>query len=279
MANVQLENGYTKIANEILEEVAKIKLSPTQYRLLLVIWRFTYGFNRKEHNMSLKFFSKATGCDSRQIQRELKSLEEKRVIFQNIKSGSYRKISFNKNHNEWIGKKAPIGEITIGETDNSTGGGNVNGTSGETDNQERNKKKSKETDDQMDKPVPYLEYEKLFGTPSPILAESFIYWIERSQFQEPEEIICETIKRAKLQTPKKPAAYVESILKNLHDLELYTLAAVKEHNTKYDANIRNKKSGEVPALSDMFDKSKSVGKTLTDEELQEINVMEEEFPF
>src|SRR4051794_39239815 len=134
MANVQLENGYTKIANEIFEEVAKIKLSPTQYRLLLVVWRFTYGFNRKEHSMSLNFLSQATGCDSRQIQRELKKLEERKVIFQRIKSGSYRKISFNKNHDEWVGKTA-IGEITIGEINNATTGGNVNGTIGEMDNQ------------------------------------------------------------------------------------------------------------------------------------------------
>lgn len=278
MANVQLENGYTKIANEIFEEIAKIKLSPTQYRLLFVIWRFTYGFNRKEHKMSLNFLSQAIGCDSRQIQRELKRLEERKVIFQKIKPGSYRKISFNKNHDEWVGKIA-IGEITVGETVDRADGDNVNETIGETDNQERNKKISKEKDDQMGKPVPYLEYEKLFGTPSPILAENFIYWIEKSQFQEPEEIICETIKRAKLQTPNKPAAYIESILKKLHNLELYTLAAVKEYNAKFDAKVRNKKSSDVPALRDMFDKSKNDNKSLTDEELQEIKMMEEEFPF
>ncbi|CAH0177952.1 hypothetical protein SRABI84_01351 [Peribacillus simplex] len=278
MANVQLENGYTKIANEIFEEVAKIKLSPTQYRLLLVVWRFTYGFNRKEHNMSLNFLSQATGCDSRQIQRELKRLEERNVIFQRIKSGSYRKISFNKNHDEWVGKTA-IGEIAIGETDNETTGETDNATIGEMDNQERNKKIFKEKDDNRDKPVPYLEYEKLFGTPSPILAESFIYWIENSQFQEPEEIICETIKRAKLQTPNKPAAYIDSILKNLHNLELFSLASIKEYNAKFDAKVRNKKNGDVPALRDMFNKSKNVNMPLTDEELQEIQVMEDEFPF
>ncbi|AQX52860.1 replication protein [Bacillus altitudinis] len=278
MANVQLENGYTKIANTIFEEIAKIKLSPTQYRLLFVIWRFTYGFNRKEHNLSLNFLSQATGCDSRQIQRELKRLEERRIIFQKIKAGSYRKISFNKNYDEWVGKIA-IGDITIGETDNRNNGSDVNRTIGETDNQERNKKISKEKDDQMGKPVPYLEYEKHFGTPSPILAENFIHWIEKSQFQEPEEIICETINRAKLQTPKKPAAYVESILKKLHNLELYTLAAVKEYNAKFDAKARNIKNSDVPALSDMFDECKHKSKSLTKEDLQEIKAMEEEFPF
>jgi phage replication O-like protein O len=140
MANVQPENGYTKIADEILEQMARIKLSPTQYRILFVVWRFTYGFNRKEHELTLGFISNATGCDKRQLQRELKSLEQRNVISQKVINGVGRKIRFNKNHDEWIGKTA-IGEITIGETDNGetinpSNGETDNGTIGETDNQE-----------------------------------------------------------------------------------------------------------------------------------------------
>ena len=146
MADVQPEYGYTKIADEILEQMARIKLSPTQYRILFVIWRYTYGFNRKEHNLTLGFISKATGCEKRQIQRELKDLEERRIIFQNVTNGVGRKIQFNKNHDEWIGKttigettigKTTIGETTIGETVNGTIGETVNGTIGETVNQDK----------------------------------------------------------------------------------------------------------------------------------------------
>lgn len=141
MADVQPEHGYTKIADEILEQMARIKLSPTQYRILFVVWRYTYGFNRKEHELTLGFISNATGCEKRQIQRELKGLEERRVIFQKITNGIGRKIKFNKNHDEWVGKTA-IGETTIGETDNGeigkgTIGETDNPTIGETDNQER----------------------------------------------------------------------------------------------------------------------------------------------
>lgn len=226
MANVQIENGYTKIANELFEELAKIKLSPTQYRLLFVIWRYTYGFNRKEHDMSLSFLSKATGCDLRQIQRELTNLQERKLIFQEIKPGSTRKIAFNKNHDDWVGKTA-VGEITIGKS--------IKGTIGENDKKEINKKILKENNNQSEKLNPYLVYEQHFGIHSPMMIENFRYWIENSQFQEPEAIICETIRRAKLQSPKNPAAYVESILKNLHYLELYTLDAVKIYNANFDA--------------------------------------------
>jgi phage replication O-like protein O len=144
LANVQCENGYTMVANEIFEQMAKVKLSPTQYRLLFVIWRYTYGFKRKEHDMSLAFLSNATGCDKRQIQRELKGLDDKNIINQKIKSGSFRKITFNKNYETWftIGETT-IGEIDNGEIDNPTIGETVNATIGEIDNQERKKEKLK----------------------------------------------------------------------------------------------------------------------------------------
>jgi len=147
MADVQIENGYTMIANEIFEAMAKVKLSPTQYRILFVVWRYTYGFKRHEHELSLSFISAATGCDKRQIQRELKSLEGKKIIIQKIKSGSYRIISFNKNYDVWgIGEttigETTIGETTIGETVNTTIGETVNTTIGETVNQERKIKES-----------------------------------------------------------------------------------------------------------------------------------------
>lgn len=150
MASPQKEKGYTAIANEILEAMAKIKLSPTQYRILFVVWRYTYGFNRKEHELSLSFLSVATNCDKRQLQRELKSLDEKKIIIQDIKSGAYRKIRFNKNYSKWLGEtdngETDNGETDIGEIVNTTIGEIVNTTIGETDNQERKtKEKYKES--------------------------------------------------------------------------------------------------------------------------------------
>jgi len=136
----QLENGYTKVANEILEMLAITKLNGTQLRILLIIFRYTYGFHRKEHNLSLAFLSNATSCDKRQVQRELKELEKLNIITQNIKSGSYRKISFNNNYKTWL----TAGKNTIGEFTNVTIGKNTNKSIGELPNQERKKQNFKE---------------------------------------------------------------------------------------------------------------------------------------
>lgn len=160
MNDVQLENGYTTIAHTVLEQMAQIKLSPTQYRLIFVIWRYTYGFKRKSHNLTLSFLSKATGCNERQIQRELKRLEDRKIIFQWVNS-KQRKISFNKKYSQWVGEidngeivnagrldigeidngEIDIGETDIGEIDNRSNSqcsiGEIdNADIGEIDNQE-----------------------------------------------------------------------------------------------------------------------------------------------
>jgi phage replication O-like protein O len=157
MADVQCENGYTMVANELFEQMARVKLSPTQYRILFVVWRYTYGFKRKEHDLSLSFLSSATGCDKRQIQRELKGLEEKKIIHQKIQSGKFRKISFNKDYETWatVGETdngdITIGEIDNGETVNTRVGETVNTGVGETVNQERKIKEN------IKESIPYKE--------------------------------------------------------------------------------------------------------------------------
>ncbi len=103
MADVQLEHGYTKIANEILERMALTKLSPTQFRLIFVIWRYTYGFNRKDHEMSLSFLAEATGVHKQRVKQELDKLIESNIIIV-TEEGTFsksRKLAFNKDYDTW----------------------------------------------------------------------------------------------------------------------------------------------------------------------------------
>lgn len=96
-------------------------------------------------------------------------------------------------------------------------------------------------DDDIAKPNPFVEFEKAFGyLPPQMLIEEFNYWIDKSQFVEPEAIICEVIKRAKLQMPRNPASYISTILNNLHYLGLFTLEAVREYNEKFDQQTKRR---------------------------------------
>ncbi|WIF95157.1 replication protein [Caminicella sporogenes] len=103
MSKPQLENGYTRIANEILEAIAKAKLNGSQFRILMIIWRYTYGFHKKEHEMSETFIAEATGITKRQVRRELKTLVDNKIIII-TKEATFteaRKLKFNKNYKEW----------------------------------------------------------------------------------------------------------------------------------------------------------------------------------
>ncbi|KAB3533845.1 replication protein [Alkaliphilus pronyensis] len=104
MSNVQLENGYTRIANEILEIICLAKLNATQLKILLCIIRYTYGFGRKEHEISLSFISKATNVSKRHISSELNKLIEMNIVLvtkehTDIQS---RKLKLNKKYETWV---------------------------------------------------------------------------------------------------------------------------------------------------------------------------------
>ena len=68
--NPQKENGYTAIANELVEAFSKIRISGQAMQVLWVIFRKTYGWNKKEDKISLSQFqgmtnlSKVTICKS-----------------------------------------------------------------------------------------------------------------------------------------------------------------------------------------------------------------------
>lgn len=67
----QKENGFIGIANEILGVLARTPLNGTQRRILDIVFLSTYGFNRKEYDLSTTYISKAIKINKRQIQREL----------------------------------------------------------------------------------------------------------------------------------------------------------------------------------------------------------------
>lgn len=105
MANPQKENGYTAIANEILEQIVRVNLNGTQFRIVMTIWRYTYGFRRKQHDMSISHLASLIGAARSQVDRELDSLIDMKIININGtgKRGA-RILAFNKNYSEWLDK-------------------------------------------------------------------------------------------------------------------------------------------------------------------------------
>lgn len=104
MAAPQKENGYTPIANEILEAIYKAKyLSATQCRILMIIWRYTYGFSRKNAPIAQSFIAEATGTHISSVRREMKKLIEWGIV-REISPATFNRariLEFNKNYEEW----------------------------------------------------------------------------------------------------------------------------------------------------------------------------------
>ena len=47
MSSPQLENGYTKIANEILESIIKARITASEKDILIFVIRKTYGYGKR----------------------------------------------------------------------------------------------------------------------------------------------------------------------------------------------------------------------------------------
>ncbi len=75
MANPQIENGHTKIANEILEALMLAKLNGVEFAVVLCVLRKTYGFNKKGDQISLTQFGKFTNYSRPAICKALKKLQ------------------------------------------------------------------------------------------------------------------------------------------------------------------------------------------------------------
>lgn len=115
MANPQKENGFVPIANEIMEALAGIRISGEARQCLDVILRKTYGFNKKEDQISLSQFNLLTKMPKATVCRSLLKLEKMNLIIikdDNVKCNLYR---FNKDFHTW---KPLTKKIIVDKKDN-----------------------------------------------------------------------------------------------------------------------------------------------------------------
>jgi phage replication O-like protein O len=109
MANPQLENGYTKVANEIFEALAGIRIPGEARQVLDVIFRKTYGFNKKEDKISLSQFCILTHLRDCDVCRAINKLINMNIVSKkaNLVANIYR---FNKDFTTWkpLAKKQMI---------------------------------------------------------------------------------------------------------------------------------------------------------------------------
>ena len=94
----QLENGYTRIANEILEALTLIKLTSQETKAILLIIRNTYGFQRKVWNVDKWTVFEKTGIHKCNVKATLTKLANRQII--KLKWNK-KLISFQKDYSLW----------------------------------------------------------------------------------------------------------------------------------------------------------------------------------
>ena len=104
MSNPQLENGYIKIATEIWEALIRYRLSGEEMKCLMFIIRKTYGWHKKQDEISLSQFIEATGMAKSSVCRAIKNLKTKNIIKgYKLVNRIQTTYEFNKKYNNWKG--------------------------------------------------------------------------------------------------------------------------------------------------------------------------------
>ncbi len=101
MGAPQLEDGYVRIANELLDAIIASGFSGRQLKVLFAVLRKTYGFNKKADEIGLSQIRDMTGLARSHVSTSINELVDMNVI--KLREGNNaRVISVNKNYLEWV---------------------------------------------------------------------------------------------------------------------------------------------------------------------------------
>lgn len=118
MIKAQLENGFTRIANQTLEKIYTSNFSGRELRCLLYIARNSYGFQKKNCTSTQNRMSKNMNMNKSDVSRALKKLREKNVIY--CENGEYFihkiltdwRIVASKQPKKLANQQQKVGELT-----------------------------------------------------------------------------------------------------------------------------------------------------------------------
>lgn len=256
MADVQVENGFTRIANQLLEEIAQRKFNGTEFRIIMTVWRYTYGFKRKEHSLSTNFIAEAIGMDNSRVRKVLKDLIDSNVI--NVtKEATFnqsRILTFNKNFEEWEvekdrrGQKVPLSpKKTQPEGSKRTQPQGSKSTPKKESIKEIYKESiSSSSDTEFAEIIQFYQSNLQKSiTESPYNHELINQWYDEWGY----DLLLAAMKVAAKQEAKG-VAFVEGVLRNWKDAGVSSIDDAR----KYETEFRNKKSNVRP-----FKPRKAVG--------------------
>lgn len=101
MANPQRENGYTAIANEILEALGHIRIPGEARQVLDVIIRKTWGYQKKQDRIAISQLCAGTGLKKQTVHKAIGKLRAMNLVTQKgDDKGNI--LGFQKDFEKWV---------------------------------------------------------------------------------------------------------------------------------------------------------------------------------
>lgn len=121
-----LEDGYTRIANSLLEALYKTPILSRESRVLLFIIRQTYGFGHKSRELSNGFIAAGTGIDIKSVSKIVKGLVSANVIEKEQAQGRKPQImGINTQIQKWTTIPKSDGNTTVKSTVHKSDGNTI----------------------------------------------------------------------------------------------------------------------------------------------------------
>ncbi|MBD9419834.1 replication protein [Achromobacter sp. ACM04] len=112
----QVEDGHTRLANELLEAMCLAGFSARQWAIVMAVVRKTYGYGKKSDDISLGQLSSMTGIAKPHASRAVNSLVAAGVLRRS--AGTFgNSLSLNKRYKQWslVGPAAGVTDsVTLG---------------------------------------------------------------------------------------------------------------------------------------------------------------------
>ncbi len=105
--SIQVDDGeFTRLHNTILNKLALARLTASEFRCLMFLFRMTYGWQKKEDVISLSQWAAGVGIDPdkkrHNVLRTLQGLVAKRVIYTKTHGNNHAATwGFNKHFDDW----------------------------------------------------------------------------------------------------------------------------------------------------------------------------------
>ena len=100
MSSPQTEDGYTRIANELLDAILRSPLSKRELNIVLAVIRKTYGYNKKSDDMTLTQLADLTSMKLSHVSETVAGLAAKNMLLK--REGRYGYVlGINKKYSTW----------------------------------------------------------------------------------------------------------------------------------------------------------------------------------